>query len=571
MASIASSRTANAPQPSLGSSHPYTCNTCQVAFRNGELQRGHMHSDWHRYNLKRRVASLPPLSSEVFADKVLTAQASSTAAAAKASFEKTCDVCQRAYYSENAFQNHVGSQKHKLRLAALQMGAAETETGSVVSSTFSLGQPINTVDVAAEETDPEADAEFSEVVHAIKESSIDDKEPVSRRPTRPHHSANEERPAHPISPTSLESPEAESAPVASLVNCLFCNYVSPSMPLNVSHMGKIHGMFIPEQNYLVDLQGLIDYLREKVFEDHECLYCGKLKGTTAGAQTHMRDKGHCMIGFESEEQMVEIGQFYDFRSTYSDEDLGEEEEEGDVPADDAESKEHASGGVNLGVQRQEDEEKLNKANKGDEGDGEGWETDSSASSVDSAEITALPLDRRHMYEKLDQHPHHSSQDTRPRHQKDGWHSHSHIQPHTCYYADYELHLPSGRSVGHRSLARYYRQNLHHYARSNYGPEWEEEEQAITDEATSTSIQNTTTTIVTQGGDNERGRGRQQQQLVTRANGGLGMMNVTDAKKREVRAREMRERRKENRDRMRYQLAMEKQANSQKHFRDALLQ
>ena len=28
------------------SSHPYTCNTCQVAFRGSELQRTHMQSDW---------------------------------------------------------------------------------------------------------------------------------------------------------------------------------------------------------------------------------------------------------------------------------------------------------------------------------------------------------------------------------------------------------------------------------------------------------------------------------------------------------------------------------------------
>ena len=27
-------------------SHPYTCNTCQVAFRNSDLQRGHMRNDW---------------------------------------------------------------------------------------------------------------------------------------------------------------------------------------------------------------------------------------------------------------------------------------------------------------------------------------------------------------------------------------------------------------------------------------------------------------------------------------------------------------------------------------------
>lgn len=29
-----------------GITHPFTCNTCQVAFRNIDLQKGHMRSDW---------------------------------------------------------------------------------------------------------------------------------------------------------------------------------------------------------------------------------------------------------------------------------------------------------------------------------------------------------------------------------------------------------------------------------------------------------------------------------------------------------------------------------------------
>ena len=95
------------------SAHPFTCNTCQVAFRSSDLQRTHMQSDWHRYNLKRRVASLPPLTSEIFAEKVLANKASAAATAARASFEKKCDPCDKVFFSEGAFVNHVGSQKHK--------------------------------------------------------------------------------------------------------------------------------------------------------------------------------------------------------------------------------------------------------------------------------------------------------------------------------------------------------------------------------------------------------------------------------------------------------------------------
>lgn len=48
----------------------YTCLSCQVAFKTPTDQRGHMRSDWHRYNLKRKVAELPPVSAQVFADKL---------------------------------------------------------------------------------------------------------------------------------------------------------------------------------------------------------------------------------------------------------------------------------------------------------------------------------------------------------------------------------------------------------------------------------------------------------------------------------------------------------------------
>ncbi|KAG9625428.1 hypothetical protein KCV04_g12192, partial [Aureobasidium melanogenum] len=108
-----------------GPTHPFTCNTCQVAFRSSDLQRTHMQSDWHRYNLKRRVASLPPLTSEVFAEKVLANKASAAATAARASFEKVCSACQKTYFSENAYANHLGSQKHRQQLARMHMRDAD--------------------------------------------------------------------------------------------------------------------------------------------------------------------------------------------------------------------------------------------------------------------------------------------------------------------------------------------------------------------------------------------------------------------------------------------------------------
>ena len=504
----------------------------------------------------------------MFAEKVLNAQASSSAVAAKASFEKICTACQKTYYSENAYQNHLGSQKHRLRAVVLAKDgktAIDDETASVMSSTISLGEPINTApvdDIAeqlAESIDPEAEAEFSKVVNGIKETSLTDNEPISRRPSRPHLSSNESRTEHPLSPqkdidsattSSAKAPALASA--APLNRCLFCNYDSPNIKLSVMHMSKYHGMFIPEQNYLTDLEGLITWLYDKISGLYECLYCHKLKGSAAGIQTHMRDKGHCMIAFESEEDMIEVGQYYDFRSTYSDQEDSDEDMEdiseepcGGVKVDSRKVLKTVVSDVN-GDQEMED---------GAENT-EGWETDSSASSLDSADLTAVPIeDHHHAYERLPMHRHHSHNDPRPHRAIDGFHSHAHSH-HAAFHSDYELHLPSGRTAGHRSLSRYYRQNLHNYPT----PSERIEQRMLEDTAPGSDHDQQV------GEGSARGR-----QVITRANGGEGMLGVSDAKKKEVQAVEKRDTKRAQRAQKQYQGGLDKRGNNQKHFRDPLLQ
>ncbi|KAL9576260.1 MAG: hypothetical protein Q9212_007250 [Teloschistes hypoglaucus] len=587
MATISSARAPNrAPQPipvaSVTQNYDYTCNTCQVAFRNGDLQRTHMRNDWHRYNLKRRVASLPPVSSEVFAEKVLTNQASSEAKAAKASFQKPCTACQKTYYSENAYQNHLGSQKHRLRLTTLQHagGVKDPDVESVISSAISLGDPINAV--PHESVDPEAEAEFSKVIDGIKETKLNDQETNSERPSRPHHSANDERPQHPLSrnnttgntPT-VSGPQSPSdlAAAVPLKQCLFCNYESPTFKLSVMHMTKFHGLFIPEQPYLVDLEGLIAYLYAKISELHECLYCHKIKGSKESIQTHMRDKGHCMIAYTSEAEMIDVGLFYDFRSSYSDpeSDLDEDEEEKKATKDD-------EGGVKLGKYKC-----LKTVVSGEDGDQEmqdgeenagGWETDTDADSILSENLGSLPIDdRSEAYKRLVLSRHHSHFDPRHHHQIDGYHSHAHSH-HAVFKDDYELHLPSGRTAGHRSLKRYYRQNLHSYPSMT---ERLDRQQRLLHQRTDSDEDMEDTdddedSNVSAGASPPEDRDRQ---IATRANTAhnqnLSMVGVTEAKGKEVRATEKRGRKEEERGRKRFEWGVNKQGNNQKHFRDPLLQ
>lgn len=440
--------------------HPFTCNSCQVAFRNGDLQKGHMRGEWHRYNLKRRVASLPPISSDVFAEKVLQARATTDAAAEKTNFERVCEICQRTYYSENSYQNHISSQKHKLKEAVWvnpRAGGQDDEAQSVItSSTFSLGEP-QAADAGS--VDSDAEEEFTQLAAGLKKTTIHNRPSPVKRPSNPHlSSAGQRKAEHPISQTTSGSqstsatptPSKSAAPAPSTKSCLFCNYSSPTIALNAAHMERFHGMFIPEKQYLVDLEGLLGTLERKVREDFECIECGKLKGDVFAIQTHMRDKSHCKIPYISERDQLEIGDFYDFRSTYSD------EESEDESADD----DKQNGGAKLGAKRAT---KLTNEAGGEAGEDEAWETDSSASSLDSDDIAPVYGDLHdHQYERLDKHPHHVHTDPRSHHQKDGWHSHAHKPIHTAFYDEYELHLPGGKSVGHRQHNKYYRQNLRHH-------------------------------------------------------------------------------------------------------------
>ena len=63
---------------------------CSLA--SAELQRAHYKTDWHRYNLKRKVAELPPVTAEDFTQKVLAQRAADAKAREDA---PTTAICRR--------------------------------------------------------------------------------------------------------------------------------------------------------------------------------------------------------------------------------------------------------------------------------------------------------------------------------------------------------------------------------------------------------------------------------------------------------------------------------------------
>jgi pre-60S factor REI1 len=415
-----------------------------------------------------------------------------------------------------------------------------------MSSTFSLGESNLPED---EDSDESEEEEVEKVAKGIKTTDLKDNadDSASRQPSRPHQSASGEGQVKSHESAAKKAATAGEDPkVVAKRECLYCNNYAPTLEANVVHMIKEHGLFVPEREYLADLEGLILFLNRKVHFHYQCTSCNRLKWSEDGIKQHMRDMGHCKIAYETEDEQLEIGKFYDFRSTYSD---GGEDWESDSEEEE-ESKPVRR--TKLGAKREA---------KGSGEEGEGWETDSTVSSVPTEELGALYLDddreKTEKYGKLKTNRHHARSSGSQHRSVDGFHSHAHKATNAVYHDEFELHLPTGRVAGHRSLNKYYRQNLRTY------PTPEERAQRL----------------LTAGSDGEeeentRGRGRGRvanKDIISRANGGLGMLHVSDEKKRAVKAMEKTERRNEARALQKVQWRVNRLGNSQKHYRDPLLQ
>ena len=67
---------------------------------------------------------------------------------------------------------------------------------------------------------------------------------------------------------------------------------------NVTHLTERHCFFLPDAEYLADLEGMLTYMGEKVGKGLMCLYCNERSKNfpnLASVQRHMADKQHCRL------------------------------------------------------------------------------------------------------------------------------------------------------------------------------------------------------------------------------------------------------------------------------------
>uniref|UniRef100_A0A8C5QEP5 Cytoplasmic 60S subunit biogenesis factor ZNF622 n=1 Tax=Leptobrachium leishanense TaxID=445787 RepID=A0A8C5QEP5_9ANUR len=364
----------------------YTCITCRVAFSDPDIQRAHYKTDWHRYNLKRKVAEMPPVTAENFQERVLAQRA-----VVEEQGKETatyCTVCSKRFSTFNAYENHLKSKKHlDLEKKATQAVTKKVELMNEKNLEKGLGldnvdkdamnkaiqqaikaqpsmSPKKTADTgqdgdvlsasgrqmhqakskpekpprlqwyeqqAKKLCEPEGDCEAMDV---NKEDDWEDMDSGDDDDDVESDEEMEDGGGEIAQAAAESSPQLGAIPIT---DCLFCSHHSRSLVKNVAHMTKVHSFFIPDIEYLQDLQELITYLGEKVGVGKICLWCnekGKSFYTTESVQAHMNDKSHCKL-FTDADAALEFADFYDFRSSYPDhkEDDDIEVHEKELPGD----------------------------------------------------------------------------------------------------------------------------------------------------------------------------------------------------------------------------------------------
>jgi len=272
----------------------------------------------------------------------------------------------QVYTTENSYRSHLQSKKHKenqVRAASTPKSVPPQPQPQVTPPQIEPDTTLNDIEKKLSSLVVDQGATDEEI-----NRTIDEKIAAARARLSPSH-------------------------------CLFCSHQSASLEDNLTHMSAVHSFFIPDAEYLIDLTGLITYLGEKIAIGNVCIYCngkGREFRTLDAVRKHMVDKSHCKIAYDSENERLEVSDYYDFTNSYPD---------GEKSVPDADKE---------------------------------WEDDDDVDSDQLDEVVSQEESSESESEDDDDLP--DNQLT---------YGDSHL----------ELVLPSGARIGHRSLKRYYAQSF----------------------------------------------------------------------------------------------------------------
>lgn len=227
-----------------------------VLFESPQALREHYKTDWHRYNLKRKVAGLPPISSLSFQKR---------REAALKLREKAAVPSKGASHLSKSKKDKKQRQKnyHANKKKALPTTPGTEGEGEGEGETKTTAGP------------------------AVNTESIDIEKVTASQLRR----------------------------AANATFSIFDSHQCPTVEENMEYMFTKYNFQLPDTKYIDDLDGMIKYCVAKVRLGRMCLYCEKGFSTVEGCQQHMKDQNHCRLPVSNEDNYFdEYGEYYDFSS-----------------------------------------------------------------------------------------------------------------------------------------------------------------------------------------------------------------------------------------------------------------
>ncbi|KAL6933040.1 related to Pre-60S factor REI1 [Hanseniaspora guilliermondii] len=295
----------------------YTCNACWIQFTSTKDQRSHMQTEWHRYNLKRKVAELPAIDEKTFNDKV----------------SKINDQRKEV----NNFGINMNEKDSKLSPKDLKK-LQKQELLKKKQDLLELAK--KQIELKLKRIQDDGSLTLSPEV----EKSLNDK--IQQLSSDIEKIQFKNRPKEPLSEEEIYKKKLANQKEFKETDCLFCplgsNKKITTYEENIDHMKLEHGFTFPEEQYLVNPKGLLKYLSEKIGLGNMCLSCNFEGKSTESCQQHMIMKQHCKIPYFTDDEKFEISEFYDFteynknrsfNKKYGSESIAEEDEWDDVEDD----------------------------------------------------------------------------------------------------------------------------------------------------------------------------------------------------------------------------------------------
>jgi pre-60S factor REI1 len=270
------------------------CSTAGEIFDDRDSLSDHYKSEFHRYNLKRKVAGLAPVTREFYEARRAQLSAASGVPTQKTWFDP---LTRKKFFSENTYLAYTRSKKYQ----------------DVVKTT---GQPAPPPVITLRRLDHPN----SPPPPPLPSSSM----AVDTPPTEP--TANDDDATSSGWETASDNDDADgtdnnegsqdSWEEWDICRSLFDNKISSSLETNLGYMWKTFGFYIPDAQYCSDPEGLIKYLGAKLQYGHVPLQergdnpNAKSFHSLHAVQRHMVDVGKCKILFDGNEE--EYDEFYDY-------------------------------------------------------------------------------------------------------------------------------------------------------------------------------------------------------------------------------------------------------------------